>query len=245
MSKILLLVEGAKTEKQLLDHFYKLYEKSQKEIETYILPYGTHIYVFYKKFKEYFLSKNGEINHDLIDLPLFLNDYLKPEENLNDMDFNEHILIFDFEPHDQNYSELILVELMEIFADSTKHGKLYLNYPTVESFKDITSLDDEDTFINSTVTLNILKQRKYKSHVDNKAKITQLNHINKINKEIGNRLLKLHNQKLTFITKHPNDSNEKYLQLCKKQCKKLEDEKLIWIINTCILHLLDEYGPMP
>jgi len=82
MSKILLLVEGARTEKQLLERFYELYKKSEKEIEPYILPYGTHIYDFYKKFKEYFSSENGELNHDSIDMPLFLNDYLKPEVNL-------------------------------------------------------------------------------------------------------------------------------------------------------------------
>jgi len=163
---------------------------------------------------------------------------------LDDMDFNEHILVFDFEPHDSNYSESILMELMEVFSDSTEHGKLYLNYPTVESFKDIRSLDDETSFINSTVTLEIVK-RGYKEHVDEKARITQLNHIKKIDKKTGSRLLDLHQQKLTFITKLAKDSNEKYHQLCKKQCEKLKKEKIIWVVNTSILHLLDEYGSMP
>ena len=236
MSKILLLVEGEKLDVELLERFYDLYNKSNVEL----VSYKTNIYRFHKRLKKDFSNEFGEIDYDSIDLPLFLNDYLRPpeEKRLNDSDFIEKILVFDFDPQDPLYSSETLSELIGNFSNSTENGKLYLNYPMVESFRDMKSLDD-DEFINSTVDLEILKQKKYKDEVNKKSCIKQ---IKDIDVEIGSKLMDLHNQKVDMITSI--DSEDKYLNLCKIQCEKLEVENLTWIVNTSTLHLLDEYGSL-
>ena len=244
MSKILLLVEGEKTEKALLQQFYKLYGESRIEI----VSYKTNIYAFYNDLKtKYDSGQNGMITYDTIDLTLLLNDHLKLKgsKRYNKNDFEEKILVFDFDPQDRDEGhEKILIELMTNFSDSIGRGKLYLNYPMVESFKDFTSLEDEN-FIHSTFPLSMLPKNGYKQHIHQQTLRNKLNHIKKIDKQTGRKLLELHQQKLAFVTKQLSDSKEKYLYLCKRQCEKLKDEKLIWVINTSILHLLDEYGPMP
>jgi len=240
MSKILLLVEGEDTEKRLLKHFYKLYGKDQIEI----ISYRTEVYTFYKKLKRY--MKQNDLDYSNIDLSMFLyedSERIELGDKFNQMDFTDRILVFDFDPHATTYKKEILIELMINFSDSTESGKLYLNYPMVESFKDMESLGDKN-FMNSTFPKSKLAKRGYKQHINEQARKNKINNINKISKDIARKLIDLHRQKLEYITKLPASNSEKYLQLCQSQCKKLSEEHLMWIINTSILHLYDEYGPL-
>ena len=247
MGKILLIVEGERTEKRLLNHFYQLYGIENIEI----VPFKTNIYSFYNRLKKDFahakLSAN-KLDLDLIDLPLFLNSYLrlKGDKRLNEMDFIETILVFDFDPQDPGFSAQVLFDLMRHFSNSTEHGKLYLNYPMVESFKDLKTLEYGD-FFDSTVKLAVLKEKigsvnRYKREVDDH---TCLKSMNDIDLSVGNALLGLHGQKMEHIlSTGPADCEDRYFQLCTAQASKLKTEKQLWVINTCILHLYDEYGPL-
>lgn len=242
-SKVLLLVEGEKVEKELFQHFYKLYGLANIEI----VAYKTHIYAFYNRLKNDYPDDKGNIDFEFIDIPLFLNDYLNLSEKdlLNESDFSDIILVFDFDPHDSQYDPKELEILLDNFSDSTGKGKLYLNYPMVESYKDIKSLNDTD-FKNSTVHIDDLKKRhkrrtsNYKRIVDSNSCISK---IDDIDKDIANSLLNIHSNKLTYLLNTISYEEEnKYKLLCDKQCEKLKREDLIWVLNTSILHMLDEYG---
>lgn len=243
-SKILLVVEGEKVEVELFEHFYSLYGLENIEI----VAYKTNIYAFYNRLKKDFSNKEGNIDYEFIDLPLFLNEYfnLEGENLLNSYDFNDKILIFDFDPQDTSYSPDILKELMDNFSNSTEIGKLYLNYPMVESFKHITSLEDSTSFENLTVHIDIVKNKigkvsEYKKLVDSQ---TCISNIVDIDTDIGNHLLDLNHSKLHVIVGEELDVESKYIKLVEKQCGKLDEESLIWVINTSILHMLDEYGEL-
>ncbi|MDQ0232147.1 hypothetical protein [Metabacillus malikii] len=241
-SKILLLVEGEKVEKDLFEHFYNLYGINNVEI----VAYKTHIYAFYNRLKNDYADSDGNIEFDIIDLPLFLNEYLnlEGESLLNEADFTDIILIFDFDPHDPQFDPNKLEILLDNFSDSTDRGKLFINYPMVESFKDTDSLDNP-TFKDSTVHIDILKERsrrtsRYKRIVDSYSCIGS---IEEITTEVANSLLKLHSFKLEYLLHTFSYTDEDtYKMLCKKQCHKLNNENLIWVINTSLLHMLDEYG---
>ena len=242
-SKILLLVEGEKVEKELFEHFYSLYGFENVEI----IAYKSNVYAFYHRLKKDFSTKEGKIEYDFIDLPLFLNDYLNldGERLLNEYDYQDRILIFDFDPQDPSYSAEKLQELMANFTDSTERGKLYLNYPMVESFQDISSLEDCN-FESSTVHFDIVKNKRgkvseYKKVVDSKTCIPK---ISDIDKDIGNRLFEIHKKKVHAIIGADLEIETKYFRLCEIQCDKLNEESLIWVVNTSILHLFDEYGKM-
>lgn len=241
-SKILLLVEGEKAEKELFEHFYRLYGIDHMEI----VAYKTHIYAFYNRLKRDYADEEGNIDFEFIDIPLFLNEYLnlKGERLLNEADFTDIILVFDFEPHDSQFDPIKLEILLDNFSDSTGRGKLFINYPMVESFKDTNSLSNP-RFNESTVHLNSLKNRfrgtsRYKQMVDSNTCIGNMNEINIVE---ANSLLNLHSCKLEFLLKSKSyNVEQKYKLLCTKQCEKVKNESLVWIINTSILHMLDEYG---
>ena len=246
MSKILLLVEGKKPDRALVKHFYQLYNQ-HKEIE--IVSYETNIYQFYDHLKKYASSEN-KIDYEKIDLPLFLavSHQGQNRKKLTEMDFIETLLVFDLDPQDDKYSPDLLIELMENFSDSMGIGKLYLNYPMLESIEDMKSLDD-NAFANSTESLDNLqkkvgKKNKYKHDVDSRSFMGNIRqNIKKIDIETAGKLIDLHRQKLEFITKLSSVS-EKYLYLCQEQCRKIDEEDLVWVINTSILHLYDEYGAL-
>ncbi|MER1987793.1 MAG: hypothetical protein ABS948_18100 [Solibacillus sp.] len=239
-TKILLLVEGEKTEKELFSHLYEIYGINDVEI----ISYKTHIYAFYHRlFNDY--SVDGVIDFDFIDIPLFLNDYfsLEGEEILNESDFRDIILIFDFDPHDPSYDADKLEILVENFNESTDKGKLYINYPMIESYKDITSLED-GSFNNSEVTLEDLKKRSrgtsyYKRLVDSRTCITD---IQLLDGEKIKDIILVHQKKLEYILGDKYEEFEKYKSLCNLQCEKVSNDNSLWILNTSILHMLEQYG---
>ena len=248
MSKILLLVEGKRPDKAIVKHFYHLYNQ-HSEIE--IVAYETNVYQFYGHLEEKYAGSEDKIDYEMIDLPLFLAEcHWRPNsKKLAEMDFIETLLVFDLDPQDDRYSSDVIIELMENFSDSMGIGKLYLNYPMVESVVDMKSLNDK-AFASSTEKLDNLrkkvgKKNKYKHDVDSRSFIGNIRqNIKNIDIETGGKLINLHHQKLEFITQLPSAVSEKYLHLCYEQCRKVDEEKLVWIINTSILHLYDEYGAL-
>lgn len=135
---------------------------------------------------------------------------------------------------------------MKNFSNSTEIGKLYINYPMVESFKDICDLDD-DSFLTSTVQYEDIQRgpngkNKYKKLVNTRSCIPS--DILAIDKVVGKKMIDLHNKKQTTIIGEGISIEEKYSILCEQQCDQLERENKIWIINTSLIHFLDEYGEM-
>jgi len=235
--RVLLIVEGADTEVRLFEKFYTLYGKDNVDIISFG---GGEIFVFYDKLKMYLETDSLYDLH--IDFPLFFKDYTKREFSLNNEDFTDRILVFDFEPHSDKFDSDILIEMMEVFSDSTQKGKLFLNYPMVESFKDMENLDDKD-FHKSIRTLE--ESRDYKKHVGYKSRNNKISDIRKIGVEEGNKLLSIHKEKLdAIISSDIVDQESQYLDLLQKQCDKIKFEQSIWVLNTGILHLLEEYGPL-
>jgi len=62
--------------------------------------------------------------------------------------FSEIYLLFDYDFHDVNRSPEVLNEqlsyLLSFFCEETEHGKLYVNYPMIESIRYTKELPDKD-----------------------------------------------------------------------------------------------------
>lgn len=57
------------------------------------------------------------------------------------------------------------MKMQKYFNDSTDVGKLYINYPMVESLWDFDQIFDENTFENKTFKANYQKGKEYKNKV--------------------------------------------------------------------------------
>lgn len=82
-------------------------------------------------------------------LPLKENGIEIPEEVRMDTLFSQIFLFFDYDFHNRIGIEKvneILEEMLEYFDDETENGKLYVNYPMIESLKYTKEMPDEQYY---------------------------------------------------------------------------------------------------
>lgn len=143
-SNILIIVEGEKTEPAF---FNRLMSEFDQNFEIYCM--GTNIYTLYKKMKE--IEFNGDLKSILIELHPNQRAVLSKK-------FAYTYLVFDCDVHHSKKQDLRcieeiiadnfpkLIEMAEYFVDETDPsvGKLYINYPMMESYRDCDNFFDEN-----------------------------------------------------------------------------------------------------
>ncbi len=142
---ILFVFEGDR-ECPIFDSIQQLF--FPKEIEPFICVYKSNIYSLYSRIKDYdLIGEQEEVNTVAI-----LNEILVEQGNniLSDIkpsQVSEIFLFFDYDFHqnrgtmDENNTHLR--ELLEYFNEETDTGKLYINYPMVESLRYTKKLPDK------------------------------------------------------------------------------------------------------
>ena len=163
--KILLIVEGEKEEIRILgSHSHGLLHLIGADYE--IVPFANPIYELYDAY----------VNNEYDDLVA----YLVAEKGLT-LDkgvisknaFSAIYLFFDFEPHYHKYSDDKIIHMSQLFNNETDLGKLYINYPMVESIYHFSELPDTN-FNNRTVTIDKgFNGKEYKSLVNKESCIVK------------------------------------------------------------------------
>ena len=235
-TKILVLVEGAKTDVNLLNHLLTVYGIDQKH---QIISYNTNIYVLYNQM---FRDSNPE-DVDILQL-------LKEHETdigrkaIFDEHYSDILLIFDLDPQDPQFSSEKIIQMMNYFIESSDMGKLYLNYPMVESFYHMKSIPDND-FLSYIATMQELNEHKYKSRVAAESK--DRSHF-AVTKSDCNIVIKQNVDKAWHIVradKVVEDLTEllpKSSDILCAQLKKIETEQALFVLCTCAFYILD-YNP--
>lgn len=234
-TKVLVLVEGAKTDVQLMQKLFDIYGIGSSHT---IVSYNTNIYVLYQQM---FSDGNPEDYDLLAVLKSHENDPLK--KKLFETAYSDVLLIFDLDPHDPLFSKQKIEEMVTYFHESSDMGKLYLNYPMVESFYPMKSIPDPD-YMGYTATLQELSAKKYKERVRNenrnhsfsKFAVTraECNTVIRQNIEKGVALLTDDNKNVEVLP----DS----LQILRTEMRLLEETKAISVLCTCIYYV-PEYNP--
>lgn len=85
--------------------------------------------------------------------------------------YNDIFLVFDFEPHHDNPHFDTVRRMLKYFNCSSERGKLYLNYPMIQSYKHIMRLPDR---MFSYKTINIEDVYKYKEIVGKESSFQDL-----------------------------------------------------------------------
>ncbi len=159
-SKHLLIVEGHHEKYELLPLILGCFPEINIHEENVIL-FGTNIYQLYFAIVEEY---NANWYEDDVDIPYVVSKMKHIEKAWNKDDFIDIFMIFDYERQDPFYSSDIIKKLQEYFGDSTDVGKLYINYPMVESYWDTYDLPD-DSFVCRKVMLPLKKGEEYKNKV--------------------------------------------------------------------------------
>ena len=139
-NNILFVFEGRKAEPKIFRNINRLFFTSDSGCSNYFYGvFGTHVHqlcweVLQDPDLDLFvlLKQRGMIK------PLMphIGDMGRDLSQLRREDFAEIYLFFDADNHDPNFDASKLEELISFFDNETEHGKLYINYPMVESLKD-------------------------------------------------------------------------------------------------------------
>ena len=142
---ILFIFEGTKREPRLFKTLeYLFFPKNCEHIVCY---YGNNIYNLYKRMSE------TDFDEDIV--AILMEKYR--EEGGGSFagiekrsDISEVYLFFDYDNHNQNSTKTLalcdlneqLQKMLDFFTDETEHGKLYINYPMIESIRYTKELPD-------------------------------------------------------------------------------------------------------
>lgn len=237
-SKILVLVEGEKTDYRLMGHLLEVYGISDSHE---IVSYNTNIYVLYNE-----MFRDGDPSS--MDILQILKEHERDLEKkkLFDERYSDILLIFDLDPQDPAFSAGKIIEMASYFVESSDMGKLYLNYPMVEAFYHMKSIPDEE-YYQYTASLEELRNRKYKERVTRENR----NHSYvkfAVTKEECNIVIGQNIKKGWIVTRAgelvdgmirilPNS-----VDILKAQIRNLEEQQLVSVLCTCVFYIVD-YNP--
>ena len=167
----LLIVEGEHEKNQLFWLIFKCFPEIDINMED-VWVYGTNIYMLYEDIQDEY----GEnwIDEDMdVDLPLVISNKQKLNTKCYRDNFINIILVFDFERHDPKFSEEVILNMQTYFNDATDVGKLYINYPMIESYQHISRIPDND-YQHRKIPVTLQPGSMYKELVRNETTIGPL-----------------------------------------------------------------------
>lgn len=144
---ILFVFEGARREPNLFRTVEYLF--FPKNCQSIICSYGNNIYNLYKQMTQ------TDFNEDIV--AILMEKYRGMEDSplasvKKRSDISEVYLFFDYDIQNQNQENSLalselnaqLQKMMGYFTDETECGKLYINYPMIESIRYTKELPDAD-----------------------------------------------------------------------------------------------------
>lgn len=229
-AKILILVEGAKTDVALMKHLLDVYGIGERHE---IVSYNTNIYVLYNMM---FRDENPES----LDLLQVLKEWEKDEEKKKIFDerYSDILLIFDLDPQDRLYDEEKIREMLLHFSESSDNGKLYLNYPMVEAFYHMKSIPDED-YYSYVVSLEELKNKAYKKRVQLESRDKDYRKFAKTKQECDFVIAQNYKKAQIISCNKSQESSSMGLDIFTAQAEKIRSEARLHVLSTCGFYIMD------
>ena len=233
--RILVIVEGEADEVRFLNSIFKnCYKKADYKIYTY----KTNIHVLAQEL----FNNYNDFDDDETDIRLILAS-LESDKKRRDIlldKYTDIYMIFDFEPHHDHPHFDTVRRMIKYFDDSTNQGKLYINYPMMQSYKHLLKLPDA-TFKDRKVDMSQIKN--YKRIVGEESCYTDLGRYSYTTfYSLAVHHLKKMNMLLNSLYELP--SIDDYLgfggdNIYDSQIEMLNHTGFVYVLNTCIFALVD------
>lgn len=246
MSKrILVVAEGERAEKRFLDSM-----KDAFGLDSSLCFLRGNIYLLYKNMKE--MDFNTDVKSVLLEMHPEYRELLSGR-------FAYTYLVFDMDPHHSKREDArtidelvhdncrIIQEMAAYFTDETDPsiGKLYVNYPMLESFRSCDSVFDEQ-YRHELVKLEDIKY--FKRYVATKKMVRK--HLKDYDKNDFMQLAKQNVYKLKWMylgewDKMPYSeylSRSQQTSILTAQMRMIDDDRCVAVLNTSLFLILDYYG---
>lgn len=234
---ILLVVEGRVTEVEFFSRFGELFFDNKTKLVFY--PYSSNVYSLYHRLKNY---------EDMTDTIAVLKEMATTEEqkNLLKRKFAEIYLIFDYDPQETAYSDEKIRAMLSLFDNETELGKIYINYPMMESFRDHRNFSTQD-YLKRSISIKDISSEQYKLYVRD---IGWNKNIAQITERHFKMLCRMNIIKSNFILYSQNKMPEQINcslctnqeQILNKEIELKNEEDTVTVLNTCTFFLLDYFG---
>lgn len=229
MSNILFVLEGKKTEPQIISSIKKHFLNQKNEIVECV--YGADVYQLYQQILE----------DEFLDIFELLKE--RDKETLSKykrIDFAQIYLFFDYDGHATIAEDKKIEKLLETFDNETENGKLFISYPMVEALKHIPK--NKNDFQNLKVEAK--KNINYKKIVHDKGENTYRDFTNLPPKH-WKELIVLHLKKMNFIvnghfTLPCNTISQ--IDIFQKQCCKYLSNDEVAVLSAFPVFLFDYFG---
>ena len=238
--RILFVVEGSRGEPRFLRKMYQVLFGDN--IEN-IVWYGTAIHDLLER-----MFPEGAEDPEL-DLISVLRETVKDQSqrDMLEKEYSDVYLVFDMDPHHQKYDRALLDKAMDFFDDPTQEGKLYLNYPMLESFKHLKEHRDPE-YIERTVSVDSLSG--YKSQVESECH-PDFKDVGKYSEETFKEVIEMNLMKANAILEHAvtipdvrvfrSWSGSDFLR---EQNRLMESERRLYVLNTSAFIAVDHWPSM-
>jgi len=232
-AKILVIVEGEKTDIKLMSHLLNVFSISDNHT---IISYNTNIYTLYNQM----FSDGDPWSKDLLQL---LKEHERDTEKKKVFDekYSDILLIFDLDPQDNLYSAEKIKEMTDFFTESSDMGKLYINYPMVESFYHMKSIPDND-YNTYTASMTELRAKEYKKRVNTENRNHDYSKF-AVNKNECSVVISQNINKARLITNdHSNNTYPNLTSILEAQIQNLSQSDSVFVLCTCAFYIVD-YNP--
>lgn len=233
--RVLFIVEGERDESRFLRRMYSILTGTKPEN---IYVYGATVHQLLRK-----IAVDGRIDDDLDIVSVLMEDASDSEMEVLDRKFSDVYLIFDMDPQDSVYDESLLSEAVRFFDDSTGNGRLYLNYPMMQSYRHLAEPYDEG-YLHRTVTIGQIRDG-YKALVDKECH-PLLKDLGKYDRETFLMIVLMNLRKADLVMggEGVNPDPEAYLgwdlsEVLDAQRQLLSEKGIVYVLNTSVFNVVD------
>lgn len=228
---ILCIVEGGSYEPKFVESVFD--KVLGQPVEIY--SYETNIHVLLSTIRRLY----PEFEDDDIDIAGILAEIYGGSEILK-RKYTDIFMIFDFDPQDDEADYAFLHKMLDYFCDSTDHGKLFINYPMMESLKHVSSLQDGE-YIERKFPFADLK-----NYCRTVGTFLRFQDLRRYDRRIHLGLLKLNlikcNNMLSGMPVLPSSGDYsawKGSSILKAELECIADEARILVLNTSLFIMVD------
>ena len=232
---ILFVVEGENDETSFISTIFKVCYKNQNYC---FYKYKTNIHVLAKKIEEEYPDFDES---DEFDIRLVLRSL--GNEDVLSRKYTDIYLIFDFDPQHSDPQFEMVKRMMLYFNESYDKGKIFINYPMIQSYKHFSKLPDQN-FKNKIVSDADFYH--YKELVNEESNFKQLS---KYDYFTIYSLAAHHLKKANYIINDTYSIPDKisyldwdFSNILEKQILSFCDNQFVYVLNTSIFILID-YAP--
>ncbi len=236
---VVLVVEGADDEIRLFKKILALFPEINVP-ENNILVFNTNLWVLNDTLTAEF---GNDWQGEDIDFRTFLQAKF-PE--IKGKKVTDIFLVFDYERQDPRFDASVLEKMCEFFCDSVENGKLYINYPMVESFRHLTAKPLPDDGYKER-KCRVSELRSYKKTVGAETKYQDYR---KLERGLVQQIIEHNIKKASFVTGNTYQLDGDILLATAEGTDHLEivrcqnsfssgDEGFVYVLCTCVFFVTD------